>query len=307
MYRLAFQLLNIMLTSKTLDIHTRNNKILETAEGENAKLYCDFTAAPEDEGNLEIEWSVKSVRHPLDTAEIILYTAGQIYDQLYEPLKGRVYFHSVDPAKGDGAIHLSLLTHRDTGIYKCQVKKAPGLRSIKTVLRVLKRPSKPRCYYTEGVGEFGKTKVLHCRSQEGAAPIQYQWSRTPPLKLPTSAVMDRMAGTLTLRDSRESNTGTYKCSAINRVGGEECFLEMNLPDSPLVGMIAGAVTGSLIGVVVIASITCFIVRQRQRRDPETSNEIVEDASPPPPRRRSHPTCRKEDTTTVIEMSRATPV
>jgi len=42
---------------------------------------------------------------------------------------GRVYFESEDPEKGDAAIHLLLLTTKDTGIYYCQVKKVPGIKA----------------------------------------------------------------------------------------------------------------------------------------------------------------------------------
>ncbi|XP_053275517.1 coxsackievirus and adenovirus receptor homolog [Pleuronectes platessa] len=278
MDRLAFRLLIIVaLTARGLEINP-NRKILEKAEGENVSLACHFTLAPEDTGNLEIEWSVKSIRHPLDTAEFLLYTAGHIYDTLYEPLKGRVYFDSEDPEKGNAAIHLLLLTTKDTGVYYCQVKKVVGIRRIYTVLRVLKPPSKPSCNYTEG----GQTKVLRCRSQEGAAPIQYHWSRLPPWKLlPKSALLDKTAGTLTIH---EANEGTYKCTAINRVGKKECFLELNLPRPPSVTMIAGAVTGGLVAIMIIASITYLIVRRvwclRHPPEAETPNEILEDASPP---------------------------
>ena len=305
---LAFQLLILALTAKGLEINTSTNKILEKAEGENVKLACDFTTAPEDTGNLEIEWSVRSVRHPMETEEVLLYSAGQIYDSLYEPLQGRVYFHSEDPEKGDAAIHLSLLSHQDSGIYKCQVKKVPGIRSIKTVLRVLKRPSKPRCYYTEGAGEFSKTKVLHCQSQEGAAPILYHWARIPPWKLPpTSAVMDKTAGTLTIQDASESDGGTYKCTVSNRVGVEKCFLELNLPHPPEVEVIVAVVTG-IVGIIgIITFITCCIIRHRQhRREPETSNEVVEDASPSTRRKKSLPR-RHTLAAPTIEMSPRTPM
>lgn len=159
-----FRLLVIALTAKGLEINTSNNKIVEKAVGENVKLDCFFTTCPEDEGILEIEWSVKSVHQPMEKAEVLFYTAEHIYGNLYEHLKGRVYFDAQDPQQGDAAIRLLQLPRKDTGIYSCQVKKVPGIQSIKAVLRVLERPSKPRCYYTEGDGEFGKTRVLDCGS-----------------------------------------------------------------------------------------------------------------------------------------------
>lgn len=284
---LVFQLLILVLTAKGLEIHTPTRTILEKAVGQNVKLDCHFTTSPEDAGQLEIEWSVKSIRHPMETAEVLMYTAGQIYDQYYEPLKGRVYFHSQDPEKGDASIHLLQLTPEDTGIYKCQVKKVPGIQNIKTVLRVLKPPSEPRCYYTEGTEELGKTTVLHCKSQEGAAPIWYTWARIPPWKLPNSVVIDQTAGTLTIQDASDSAAGTYKCTAVNRVGMEVCFLELNIQPPPSVGMIVAAVMGTLTAIVIIASIT-YCIKQClcQPQESETSNEIVMDASPPKRRKTS---------------------
>lgn len=166
---LVFQLIVIMaLTAQGLQINTTNNQVLERAVGQNVKLDCEFTTVPEDAGDLEVEWSVKSIRHPV--TEILMYTAGYIYDHYYGPLKDRVYFHSEDPGKRDASIDLLLLTPSDTGFYYCQVKKVPGIKSIKAVLRVLEPSSKSRCYHTEGAGKVGTTQVLKCRSGQGAAP-----------------------------------------------------------------------------------------------------------------------------------------
>lgn len=300
---LSFQLATIILTANGLEINTSSNQIVQKAVGENVKLDCQFTTDPEDAGPLEIEWSVKSIRHPMEKADMLLYTAGHIYDGYYEPLKGRAYFHSEDPGKGDAAISILLLTPSDTGIYYCQVKKVPGIQSIKTVLRVLQPPSKPRCYYTEGAGDVGKTKVLHCASQEGAAPIWYSWTRHPPWKLlSNSAVMDQTAGTLTIQDAGESDEGAYICKARNRVGVEDCFLELNLPHPPSVGVIVGAVTGTLATIGIITCVICFIIRHRRKPEPETSNNILVDASPP---RRHRLSGQKLGTPVVVEVSEST--
>ncbi|KAG8013675.1 Coxsackievirus and adenovirus receptor-like protein [Nibea albiflora] len=105
-----FLLLIVGLMAKGLEINTSNNKFVEKAVGENVKLDCFFTTGPEDEGMLEIEWSMKSMCHPMEKAEVLLYTAENIYNNLYEHLKGRVYFDAQDPQQGDAAIHLSQLT-----------------------------------------------------------------------------------------------------------------------------------------------------------------------------------------------------
>ncbi|XP_041793710.1 coxsackievirus and adenovirus receptor homolog isoform X1 [Chelmon rostratus] len=289
-----FRLVIVALTAQGLEINTSNNKFVEKAVGEDVKLGCFFTTGPKDEGMLEIEWTVKSIRHPMERATVLWYTAEHIYDNLYEHLKGRVYFDAQDPQQGDAAIHLLQLTRKDTGIYYCQVKKLPGIQSIKTVLRVLERPSKPKCNYTQGGGEFGKTKVLHCGSEEGAPPIRYHWSRLPPWELLSSlAVLDQRAGTLTIPDFSESDTGSYKCVAINRVGQEKCILKVNIPHPPSVGIIAGSAAAAVATIGIIAYLTYSIIRRRQPKL-ENSNEIVEDASPPTPRKIMKTKRRKSD-------------
>lgn len=296
------------LTAQGLHINTTNNQDLQKAVGQNVKLDCRFTTAPEDAGPLEIEWSVKSRRNPMEKKTILLYTAGHTYDNYYEPQKGRVYFHKDNPGKGDASINLLLLTPSDTGIYYCQVKKVPGIQSIKTVLQVLKPPSKPRCYHTEEAGKVGKIQVLKCGSEEGAVPTWYSWTREPPGKLLSiSAVMDQTAGTLTIKDPSYSDTGTYKCTAWNRVGGEDCFLEFNLPYPPSVEMIAGAVVGCLAAIGIIASVTFCIIRHLRKSEPEPSNEIVEDASPPRRRRLRRPNCGTLDSSKIVVISPQTPM
>ena len=296
---LIFQVLAISSTCSGLRINTTSYQTLEKAVGETVKLDCLFTTNLADVGRLEIEWSVKPASSPTETTVVLIYSGGQIYDGYYRPLQGRVYLHAVDPGKGDAAIHLSLLTPTDSGIYKCQVKKVPGIQSIKTVLRVLNVPSKPRCY-TEGTRAVGETIVLHCGSQEGAIPITYLWERTTGSKLlPTSAVMNHAAGTVTIQEASEDDAGTYLCTAVNRVGKEECFLELNIPQLMEVGVIVGAVTGTLLPIGITCSITYFVVRRLRKSEPEeTSNDIIEDASPP--------ACRKSNPSkNVMAQSTAT--
>lgn len=198
MDRLVSRLIVIVaLTAHGLRINTTDSQILDRAVGQNVKLECKFTPAPEDAGNLEIEWSIKSVRHPTEKVEILFY--GYMYDRNYAPLKRRVYFREEDPRKGDASIELLLLTRSDTAFYYCQVKKAPGIKSIKTGLRGLEPPSKPRYFHAVGAGKVGETQVLKCGSEEGAAPTWYSWTREPPGKLlPTSAAVEKNAGTLTV-------------------------------------------------------------------------------------------------------------
>lgn len=123
------------------------------------------------------------------------------------------------------------------------------------------KPSKPRCS-TEGPTQEGKDIVLRCLSNEGTNPLQYSWEKTSDNKLlPASAVLgkapptltnmaasspplphwvrvshhvvsglaaDPVGGTVNVRNASASASGTYRCTASNRVGAEECTLYLNV-------------------------------------------------------------------------------
>lgn len=119
----------------------------------------------------------------------------------------------------------------------------------------------PRCY-AEGPTQEGKDIVLRCVSSEGTSPLQYSWEKTSDSKLlPASAVMgngrfqtnkkqisspshksssscvydvffalttDPVAGTVNVRNASASASGTYRCTASNRVGSEQCILNLKV-------------------------------------------------------------------------------
>lgn len=107
-----FQVLAISSICSGQQIYTTNDQILEKAVGETLKLDCLFTTTLADVGRLEIEWSVRLASSPSEATVVLVYSGGQIYDGYYRPLQG-VYFHAVDPGKGDATIHFSLLTPTD--------------------------------------------------------------------------------------------------------------------------------------------------------------------------------------------------
>lgn len=123
------------------------------------------------------------------------------------------------------------------------------------------KPSKPRCY-AEGPTLEGKDMVLRCLSKEGTKPLQYSWQKTSgSMLLPASSVMgngparnanlsfagvfpslanavvsslflaataDPMGGTINVKNASAGMSGTYRCSVTNRVGTEECVLQLNV-------------------------------------------------------------------------------
>ncbi|XP_041933372.1 coxsackievirus and adenovirus receptor homolog [Alosa sapidissima] len=259
-------------------INSTDKKLEEKAVGGSAILECHFTLAPDDIGPLEVEWTRLSNAGLQEDPVIIVFTAGQIYDNYYVPLKDRVHFISMDPRKGDASVKLLRLTPSDSGTYKCQVKKVPGIQKIAVILRVMHAPSKPSCH-TKGTAEVGGNVVLHCNALEGAIPIDYNWQRaTGPYTLPSSARLDVVAGRLHIPGAKESDSGTYHCIARNRVGIEECFLELRIIPPSMVGMISGAV----VSIFLVLAVVIFIVYRccKCKKDMVEANDIREDASPP---------------------------
>ncbi|NWT82301.1 CXAR protein, partial [Lanius ludovicianus] len=161
--------------TRSLTITSADQSVFEKAQGENITLPCTFELSEEDEGPLDIEW----VLIPSDSQKkeqiIIMYAVDKIY-HFYSPLAGRVEFTDLDPKSGDGSLDIVNLKAADTGTYQCQVKKAPGIQSIKIQLTVLVKPARTKCSI-EGSQEIGKDVTLKCVSQEGSPLLSYDWRR----------------------------------------------------------------------------------------------------------------------------------
>ncbi|KAK1800241.1 hypothetical protein P4O66_000288 [Electrophorus voltai] len=107
--------------------------------------------------------------------------------------------------------------------------------------RVTERPSVPKCW-VEGNEAVGKPVSLHCKSDEGSAPLQYVWKRESGGPLPPS---------------------------VN-------------PTPNRAGVIAGTVSGCLLLIIIILIVIWLIVFRWERKqyERELSNDIREDAPAP---------------------------
>ncbi|XP_062393205.1 coxsackievirus and adenovirus receptor homolog [Sardina pilchardus] len=278
-----FLIVLITGSSHGLEIISGGPSTVEKASGESVKLDCQFTLAPEDSGSLDIEWSLQPSDNQDEEKVVILYSGDRAYENYYAPLKDRVHFNSMDPKNGDASINLLALKSADTGTYQCKVKKVPGIRSRKVVLRVMVAPSKPRCY-SEGATQVGKDVVLRCDSTEGTNPITYTWERVTGNKLlPATAVLDPVSGRINIRNASEGSSGTYRCVAKNRVGMQDCVYELSvIPPPNTAGIVAAAVICVLLALIIIAIILfcCCRARHRKKYEKEISYEIREDVPPP---------------------------
>ncbi|XP_062340956.1 coxsackievirus and adenovirus receptor homolog [Osmerus eperlanus] len=268
---------------QSLEITSTGPTSIEKASGQTVKLDCQFSLGPEDSGPLDIEWSLLASDNQKEDKVVILYSGDRAYEDYYPAVKGRAHFNSADPKNGDASINLTGLKSSDTGTYQCKVKKAPGIRSRKMLLTVMVRPSKPRCY-AEGPTEEGKDVALRCTSSEGTNPLQYKWEKTSDTKLlPTSAVLDPVGGTMNVRNASTGSSGTYRCTVQNRVGMEECIMQLSITPPPnTAGIIAGAIIAVLLALILLAIILfcCCRARNRKKYEKEISYEIREDVPPP---------------------------
>ncbi|NP_694480.1 coxsackievirus and adenovirus receptor homolog precursor [Danio rerio] len=275
----------ILLTGSAcgLQITSTGQTSIEKASGESVKLDCQFTLASDDSGPLDIEWSLQPSDNQKEEKVVIVYSGDRAFEHYYDPLKGRVHFNSPDPKNGDASMNIMGLKATDTGTYQCKIKKVPGIASRKYLLTVMVRPSKPKCS-AEGQTYVGKNMVLKCSSVEGTQPMEYIWERTSGNKLlPPLAILDKVTGTMTLKNATGDASGTYRCQAKNRVGTEECVVEVTITQPPnTAGIIAGVIICILLLLILLALILfcCCRARHKKKYEKEIAYEIREDVPPP---------------------------
>ncbi|KAM3933995.1 coxsackievirus and adenovirus receptor isoform 2-T2 [Leptodactylus fuscus] len=259
----------------------QSEKRYEGVQGDKIILDCKFTLAPEDTGTLDIEWFLVSPDNQQSDMTVIVFT-GKPYPQEGQ-LKGRVDFVSPTPEDGDASIVISNLKEIDSGTYQCKVKKLPGTQNKKVTLNVYVKPAKTRCY-VEGRQEIGQDLNMKCAANEGSMPLSYSWLKVSGQeKLPATATADATGGTLSVKNASQEYSGTYKCLSKNRVGTDECLVILNVvPPSNTAGIIAGAIIGTLLFILVLGILIFFCCRKQKEKkyEKEIQHEIREDVAPP---------------------------
>ncbi|XP_022625771.1 coxsackievirus and adenovirus receptor homolog, partial [Seriola dumerili] len=263
---------------------TSHIKYYYVARDSSVTLNCEFVLDSENVEHTEIEWKILAENRDQDDNTIIWYTAAMIYNNLYGPLKHRVYFTSPEPQNGIASLTISDLKLTDSGTYQCMVKKLPEIAIKNFILSVMERPSMPVCYMdVEAVA--GEDLRLRCRSSQGTPPVDYRWSKTSGnQKLPHTAFADTIEGDLYLDKITESDTGTYLCTVLNLVGIEECELELSFPPPLTMYYVYVTIASAIFGVVLVINIIIIIAvicyRRRKETEEEFSSEILVDELPP---------------------------
>ncbi|KAK2532724.1 Clmp [Columba guinea] len=252
---------------------------------ENVTLPCHHRLGLLEQGSLDIEWLL----HISETVQkaVITYSGGRVYDDLNEEQKGRVSFTSNFLA-GDASLQIISLQSSDAGKYICKVKNAGQYEWARITLKVVEKPSKPKCWL-EGELLEGKELSLQCRSASGTAPISYRWQRINEEDEraehlpPTSRVNISNPGQVLLKNLTQMSTGLYQCIATNEAGQESCVVQVTVQHAQNIGMIAGAVCGVVVGLCLLFLVVRLTIRRKEKKryeEEEAPNEIREDAEAP---------------------------
>ncbi len=243
-------------------------------------LNCEFAVASENCQPTEIEWNIVTPNTEEDDKLIIHYPGRWIYNNLYDPLKGRVHFTSPEPQNGDASISITDLKLKDTGSYQCKVRCLPELGLKTFILTVMERPSRPVCYM-DSQAVANQDLRLRCRSSKGSPPLTYRWSKTSGNRmLPHSAFVDRIGGDLYLDKITEHDSGSYLCTVESLVGEEDCEVILSFTAPPTVNyghVVAGVGVAVIVLIITIIAAICYC---RKKNEEEFSNEILQDELPP---------------------------
>ncbi|XP_036915710.1 V-set and immunoglobulin domain-containing protein 8 isoform X1 [Sturnira hondurensis] len=271
----VFHLLLICLSPALLSsvrINGDGQEVLYLAEGDNVRLGCPYVLDPEDYGpsGLDIEWmQVNSDPSPRENV-FLSYQDKRINHGNLPHLQQRVRFAASDPSQYDASINLMNLQVSDTATYECRVKKTT-MATRKVIVTVQARPAVPMCW-SEGHMAHGNDVVLKCFANGGTPPLSYKWAKinghTHPYRAGSyhsqhsfyselsyqesfhssinqvSGLLNN--GDLVLKDVSREDDGLYQCTVANHVGYSVCVVEVKVSDSRRVGVIIGAVLGSLL-------------------------------------------------------------
>ncbi|XP_054854154.1 CXADR-like membrane protein isoform X2 [Eublepharis macularius] len=254
--------------------------------GANLTLPCHHRLHLLNQTSLDIEWLLQNSE--ADPKVVITYGGGHIYyPDLNEEQKGRVSFAS-NFRNGDASLEISFLQPSDAGAYICKVKNAGNYEWTHITLKVLEKPSKPKCW-KEGELSEGKEIILQCNSVSGTKPIIYTWQRIideegkagsfPPM----TRINFSNPAQIIMKNLTRLASGSYQCTATNEAGKDSCVVQVSVQYARNFGLIAGAACGA-IGVLFLIFLTVWLtIRRNQKKkyeEEESPNEIREDAEAP---------------------------
>ncbi|XP_036049489.1 CXADR-like membrane protein [Onychomys torridus] len=265
----------------TLGTHTEIKRVAE----EKVTLPCHHQLGLPEKDTLDIEWLLTD--NEGNQKVVITYSSRHVYNNLTEEQKGRVAFASNFLA-GDASLQIEPLKPSDEGRYTCKVKNSGRYVWSHVILKVLVKPSKPKCEL-EGELTEGSDLMLQCESASGTKPIVYYWQRIREKEgedehLPPRSRIDyNNPGRVLLQNLTMDSSGLYQCTAGNEAGKESCVVRVTVQYVQSIGMVAGAVTGIVAGALLIFLLIWLLIRRKSKEryeEEERPNEIREDAEAP---------------------------
>lgn len=257
----------------TLGTHTEIKRVAE----EKVTLPCHHQLGLPEKDTLDIEWLLTD--NEGNQKVVITYSSRHVYNNLTEEQKGRVAFASNFLA-GDASLQIEPLKPSDEGRYTCKVKNSGRYVWSHVILKVLVRPSKPKCEL-EGEPTEGSDLTLQCESASGTKPIVYYWQRIREKEgedehLPPKSRIDyNNPGRVLLQNLTMASSGLYQCTAGNEAGKESCVVRVTVQYVQSIGMVAGA--------LLIFLLIWLLIRRKSKdryEEEDRPNEIREDAEAP---------------------------
>ncbi|XP_077162702.1 CXADR-like membrane protein [Paroedura picta] len=271
----------ILATCSTWMSHAQT--VFKRVAEANVTLPCHHQLHLMGPASLDIEWLLQNSES--DPKVVITYAGDRIYPDFIKEQKGRVSFASNFRA-GDASLEISFLQPSDAGLYTCKVKNAGRYEWNSITLKVLEKPSKPKCW-KEGEMSEGKEITLQCDSASGTKPITYQWKRIideegktgslPPMTRINFSNPAQIMMNLTRLDS-----GSYQCTAFNEAGQDSCIVQVTVQYARNLGIIAGAACGAIAVPILVFMTVWLTIRRKEKNkyEEESPNEIREDAEAP---------------------------
>nr|XP_057914429.1 coxsackievirus and adenovirus receptor homolog isoform X2 [Doryrhamphus excisus] len=199
--------------------------------GKTATFLCRYTLSSAD-GYYDIKWlkQLPSMKEPVYRS-IVTFTNGNLYTDLYQPMKGRVSFEFPDPSKGDASIAIKGLQTSDTGTYVCKVRKSAEILKDKAFVIEVTEKSVVTCT-VHGEPTLGMDVMFKCSSLE-SIKVRYTWKKTSGNKmLPPDAIEDTEKGELFINIRDDDDYGHYLCTVEGLASSKSCLVQLKDPLDP---------------------------------------------------------------------------
>ncbi|XP_043426191.1 V-set and immunoglobulin domain-containing protein 1 [Prionailurus bengalensis] len=229
------------------------DSVVNVTVGSDVTLVCTYTSTVVSRDKLSIQWSFF---HKKDLPPTSIYYSEGGQATAIGQFKGRIV-GSNDP--DNASITISHMQPTDSGVYVCDVNNPPdfvGKNQGILKVNVLVKPSKPLCSI-QGLPETGHPISLSCLSVLGTPSPVYYWYKVEGGDIvPVKENFNPATGILVIGNLTNFEQGYYLCTAINNLGNSSCEIDLT-SSHPEVGIILGALVGTVVGATIIISVVCF--------------------------------------------------